>query len=238
MPISFNDVMEEAMIEIGVLAIGEPIPASRSAFVQRKVADMLESWSLDGLMVVADVLESFTLTAGQEEYTYGAAGDFASARPIEIRDDSFMRVSDFDYPVRVLTLDVYRLRRNKQLSSRPRIMAYSPEYPLGKVFVWPSPSTADDLHLRVRKQITQFADRTTEVDFDPGYQRAIIKGLALEIAGAFGKSISQSLAATVTEAVALIRAKNVAPITPMRTPQLARMAGGRGVHRNINTGPG
>ena len=102
-------------------------------------------------MLVADVLEHFTLTVGTSEYTYGDGGDFNSVRPVEIKDECFIRSGDIDYPLGLRDLSVYRSVTTKGTSGIPRIMAYNPEYPLGREIIFPAPSEANEKNIRAAK---------------------------------------------------------------------------------------
>jgi hypothetical protein len=226
MSLSANDIIERAMVKARIIAPGESIPASKIVQVYAELNGMLESWALEKLMVVADVLESFALVVGQAEYTYGTGGDFDSVRPIEIKDESFIRSGGVDYPVPLLTLDVYRRRILKTTRARPIMMAYNPEYPLGKVFFWPTPSAIDSIHLRVAKTLTGFPDRTTAVNLETGYSRAIISNLAIEISPNFGKKVSKELAFLAEQAKRSIKSANSIPIKPSTCPDLRSVAGG------------
>lgn len=229
-----NDLIERAMIKARIIYPGESIPASKAAQVLAELNDMLESWALEELLVLADVLESFALVVGQSEYTYGAGGNFNSSRPIKIRDESFIR-STGDLPVKLYTLDVYRKRLTKSTSSQPVMMAYNPEYPLGRVFLWPTPSSTDSLYVRSEKVIASFATLTTAIDLSLGYRRAIISNLAMEISPNFGKKVSTELAALASRAMRAIKTNNSTPVKPRGNSELAIMAGG-GRGYNIITG--
>jgi len=236
MSLSANDIIERAMVKTRIIAPGESVPAGKLNQVFDELNDMLESWALEKLMVVADVLESFTLVIGQAEYTYGVGGDFDSARPIEIKDEGFIRSGGVDYSILLKTLDVYRRQIIKTTKARPRMMAYNPEYPLGKTFFWPTPSATDTIHLRVAKTLTGFPDKTTSVSLEPGYSRAIISNLAIEISPNFGKKVSKELAFMAEQAKRSIKSANSIPIKPSTCPDLRAIVGGGRVG-NILSGP-
>ena len=108
-----NDIITRSMVKARIISPGESIPHGKSAQVLEELNDLLESWALENLMVIADVLESFPLTVDTAEYTYGTGGTFNSARPTKIRDDCFIRVGSVDYPGVLKDLDVYRRLHNK-----------------------------------------------------------------------------------------------------------------------------
>jgi len=223
MELTANSIIERALVKARVYYPGEAIPEAKAAQIFAELNDMLESWALEELMVVADVLESFALVIGQAEYTYGVGGNFNSPRPIDIRDDSFIRAGSTDYPVALKTVDFYRGKANKSTSGDPEIIAYNPEYPLGKVMLYPTPSATNNLHLRVRKEINRFTDRTTSIELEPGYSRAIISNLAVEISPNFGKKVSETLAYVATQSKRSIKSVNSTPTKPRSCPDLALM---------------
>lgn len=190
-----NDIIKNALIELRVLAIGEDIPADRVEWSLFKLNAMLESWETERLMCTAVVEENETLTSGTAEYTIGSGGDFDTTRPLEIFDNAFIRIGDTDYPVKRWSLDQYRMQGDKSTSKRPEYFAYQPEYPLGVVYFYKEPDSAYDFHFSSRKPLKTFATATTSVNLEPGWSRALLYGLAIELAPGFGKSVSPELAA-------------------------------------------
>lgn len=231
---SANDIIERTMVKGGIISPGETVPASIQSQVFDELNDMLESWALEKLLLVADTLESFSLTATWAEYSYGVGGEFDSARPIEIKDESFIRSEGIDYPLPLVPMDIYRRRSNKTVGARPEIMTYNPTYPLGRVYLWPTPVTADTIHFRVAKALTGFTNRTTSVDLEPGFARAIISNLVVEIAPNFGKKVSRELYFLAEQAKGIIKSANTLPIKSATCPDLVGMLSGRG---SILSGP-
>lgn len=236
MEMTANDLIERAMVKARIISPGEAPPAGKVYQVLDNLNDLLESWFLEDLMIVYDVLESFVLAIGQTEYTYGTGGDFDSVRPLRIKDESFIRVSGVDHLVGLHPLGMYRRKSDKTTTGRPIMMAYHPEYPLGKIFLYPTPSTIDSLYMRASKALVSFTDLTTSVDLEPGWSRALISNLAVEISLDFGKKISAELAALSIQSKQFIKSANSSPPGQSTNPELAAMAGG-GSAGNINSGP-
>ena len=69
--ISGADLINRLLGELGLLPIGNAVDAATQQNALSSLNDLLESWSLESLMVVADVEESQTLTSGTAEYTVG-----------------------------------------------------------------------------------------------------------------------------------------------------------------------
>jgi len=228
MEMTANDIIERSLVKARIISPGDAIPVAIGNQVFDELNGLLESWALENLMVIADVEESFALTSGISNYTYGEGGDFDSVRPIKIRNESFIREGGMDYPVSLVTLDVYRGKTDKSTSGRPRIMSYNPEYPLTVVYLWPTPSSAGSIHIKSSKTINRFTDRTTDVELEPGYSRAIISNLAVEISPNFGKKVSNELSYVATQSKKAIKAMNSTPIKNRRASEITRMTGAGG----------
>lgn len=230
MEMTASDIIDRAMTKARIISPGEATPANKVYQVFAELNDMLESWSLEDLMIVYDTLEFFTLVNGKEEYTYGPGGDFDSVRPTGIKDESFTRnAAGVDSVIGLHSLAYYRRKRLKNAvgPGAPMVMAYHPEYPLGKIFIWHSPDVSTgDLHMRVTKQLINFADLTTQVDLEPGWSRALIANLAVEISLGFGKKVSVELASLAAQSKQFIKSANSASPDPSTLPDLQAVAAG------------
>lgn len=227
--ITAADIIKKAMKELGILGVGQPVNAEMEADAFLALNNMLESWSLENLMIPADVEEAETLTSAQAEYTVGSGGDFDTNRPLTIRDDVFIRDSGgTDYPVEVVTLDVYRDKSQKSTAGRPDFLALQPEFPLAVIYLYPTPDNSTDvLHYRASVLLHSFATTATSVNFAPGYERAIITNLAIEIASANRKDLRPSLVRVATESKQRIKSYNSEPVQPVKFTELCSLFGSR-----------
>jgi hypothetical protein len=219
---SANDIIAKAAVKARIIGPGETIPAAKATAIYDSLNDMLELW--DGsLTILYETGESFPMVSGTSEYTWGSGGDFDSARPLGLLDSTFIRIGSTDYPVQLKTVEEYRSRVHKSTRTRPRMVAYDPEYPLGKLYLWPTPDTVDSIYFQSEKQVTEFTDRTTSVNLGPGYARAIILSLAVEICPDFGKKIPDALAFLAGQSLRIIKARNTLPRKPQTSGGLAAM---------------
>jgi len=237
--ISALDIIKRALREIRVLGVGQPVSSNDEANAFARLNNILEAISLSDNKLYADTEEEQTLTAGQARYTVGSGGDFNTNRPLSLSNDIFIRTTgNSDYPVRLLTQDVYRFEKTKETTGRPRIMTYTPEFPLGKISLYPTPGDSTDvLHYRANVLLEQFATVTTTINFPPGYELGIITRLAIAMAPQKGKTVSAELAATHTDTWELIESKNASlnENQPARLDELAVLVGRRRTG-NILTG--
>jgi hypothetical protein len=232
---SANDIIERALVKLGVFHPGESIPASIQSQVFAELNDMLERWVLERLMVPADIIESFALTSGKADYTYGTGGDFDSPAPDSILPGAFIRSGSTDFPLHQVTLDTYRARPTKGAGARPEIFAVNPTPDLNEIWFWPTPTATSDVHFRVRKQLTSFSDRTTSVSLPKGFRGGLVSNLAIEVSSNFGKKVGQELAVQAMGFVRSIKRANRVSGYPMRTDLGAMTWNAR--NPRFNSGP-
>lgn len=236
MLLSADSIIELSLLEARVIYPGESLPESKAELIWNHLNLLLESWALEGLMIKADVLESFALTAGLGEYTYGTGGNFNSSAPIVIYDSTFIRIGDTDYHCTLISLDQYRNISDKSSSGTPERFTYNPEHPLVKVYFYPVPDSTDNVYIKSSKELMSFADRTTEINIPTGYARAIISNLGVEISNLFGKNPLDSLILKAELSKRTIKSSNRKNRPQLTTPHLTAMtSGSKGI--NILQGP-
>lgn len=161
-----------------------------------------------------------TLTAG-DQITYTTPGDFDFQRPARIRR-SFTRVttsaaSGLDYWFEMISFERYNEIGLKTVPGPwPYLAAYQPTFPLGTLWVYPSPSIAGQVFLYTDLILAQFTSVTQLVNLPQGYNRALKKLLALELCPTFGKNPSPQLILQAKEAKNLLKDQNSSPVTTLR----------------------
>lgn len=232
--ITANRIIERALTKAGVISPGETVTAAIASQCLEELNGLLESWSLETLMVVFSTIESFTLEIGTGAYTWGVGGTWNTARPIKLLDETFI-ISDSNYfPIPLLQFDEFT-RRIGETNGEPGMVYYNPTYPLGTVVFSPVPTAAYGVSVSSLKKLSEFATLTTSVDLMPGYSRAIISNFAAELCPQFGKKVGSALAAVASMSKKAIQSSNTKQAMQSRTPELAAMTSGGGVY-NINTG--
>lgn len=195
---------------------------------------MIESWSLERLMVYQLLQESKALTTSDGTYTIGSGGDFNTTRPTKIVDPCFIRDSDdIDHPLTLIDAQQYGAITKKTIDgSIPEYLFYDMAFAssLGTIYLYPEPEASLTLYINSWKQLQTFAAIGTTVVLPPGYQRAIEFNLAVELAGGF-TNVSPEVAKIARESKAVIKGFN-APAGVLR------LDAGIGARRiwNINTG--
>lgn len=196
---------------------------------------MLESWSVDRLYVFAEYLESITLQAAKNAYTWGTGGDITSTRPVRLTSAFTVDTGGASHPAHILqtAAEYDQIQIKGAPGPWPTHVFLDPSYPLATLRMWPTPSTSYTLYLRSYQQLQSFANATDTISLPPGYKQAIIYNLAVAIAGAFGIEPVASVVRIATTAAGRIRRLNV-PVGKSNIE--AVMMNGSRVSFNILTG--
>lgn len=219
---------------IGEKAIGDTLTAAEEAAHLAALNTMMESWSIERLLVYQILDESFTLTAGDGSYTIGSGANFNTVRPNKIDGALIRDANNSDSPVTIVGADEWRTIQQKTStgSTYPCYLYYDPAYPNGTINLYPEPQASLSLVISTWKQLQTFALISTTVALPPGYERAIIYNFAIEAAGGFIEP-APSVVKIARESKAAIKRVNI----PQLTMSLPAMPGVRNGSGNIFTGP-
>ena len=222
---------------IGEKGIGETLTAAEETAYLAVLNSMMESWSLERLLVYHILDEVFTLSAGDGSYTIGTSGDFNTTRPLKIEGAVIRDTDDADSGVEILGADAWRriVLKTSTGNSYPAYLYYDPQYTSarGVINLWPEPQAGLRLVISSWKQLQTFALISTTLALPPGYERAIIYNLAIELAGGMIEP-APSVVKIARESKGAIKRVNVPDMSMTLNPALAGV--GRG-GASILTGP-
>lgn len=211
-----RDLINGSLRLINVLAEGETASANQHSDALSVLNQMIESWSLENLIIYSTTREEFTLTVSDGSYTIGSSGDFNTTRPVEIERAMIEDQSNtptMEYPLELITPRQWAEITTKDLSSSiPTKLYYDPTYPLGTLNLWPVPSVANKLVLYSKKALTEFTSINNTISLPPGYMKALRFNLAVELAPEYGKEASQTVVSIAVDSKGNIKRKNIKPI--------------------------
>lgn len=178
---------------------------------------MLDSWSGEGLAAFANQSITKVLTIGTQSYTIGSGGVINTTRPDNILQAGILTSNNLHLPMRVVPQDVWNeIVLLSNTSQIPTTLFYDPQYPLGIINIFPVPMLAYTLELTVLLQQSTFSSLPMSISSPPGYERAYILNLALEmITAGFPCMLPDKeyvrLVENASEAKANIKRKNIKP---------------------------
>ena len=217
MTIAATDLIATAFRKLGVLADGETMPASEANAGLQALNDVIETWNIESLSVIAGLPVAFNTVAGQATYTIGVGGNWNGQRPARLMS-AYCTVSGVDFQIGLWSLEEWMNIGVKSVQQQiiERI-AYVNDYPLGKVICWPTPSAIVPVTLNYETAITAVASLATTLNFAPGYQRALQYAVAVELQAEFG---GQDVSAYANSTKAILKRANRAPRAASFDPAL------------------
>jgi len=202
-------LVTSALRKIGAVAAGEAPDAIEQSDALAALNQLIESWNLQGLTLYRLENAAYTLVPSQQVYTIGSGSDFDGARPITL-NCAFVTRGGIDYPLAPLTQAQWNeILQKSQESQLPEAVYYEPTFPDGTLRFWPVPLEALTVTLASNMQLGAVADINDDLAFPPGYERALVYALAVDLAPEYpAVTLSQRVIDAADEALADIKRAN------------------------------
>lgn len=201
---SVNSIVSRAMRLSGNLGTGETMDAAEAADGMEALNSMLDAWALEKLMLFK--FDTLTFTPTASSFTIGPTGNLVTVRPIEILS-AYRKSGGVDLPVQILSREQYESILLKELSNKVQALYYKPEYPNGRVFVWPV-ATNEPLFLSLQQPITGFTSTADAIVLPPGYEEALTFNLAVLLCAEYNKDASRAVVRQAMNTKRLIKTVN------------------------------
>jgi hypothetical protein len=229
------DIINSALRVLQVAASDVTLTANEANSGLDALNVMIDSWSLENLMLYHMVTETFSLTAGKNPHTFGTGGDFNSTRPLSLTQAT-VSVGGVDQQLQIVGFDDYSALKLKNLQSPyPQYLNLDMDYPLAKVELWPVPSQTTTVTLYTQKPLTDFSNLTSTFVLPPGYTRALKFGLAIELASEYQTTAGVDVITLFRTAKSNIKRINARPQTMTLDPALLKSTDNNGSY-NIYSG--
>ena len=208
-----RDLITSALSDMGILAAGETPTADDARDALDALNRLLDQWAAENLTIFTVTRTTHAITSNDNTYTVGPTGDIAIVRPVFFESIKFQDTSvspTIEYNLVPHTEDSWAQVRIKELTSVfPNSYYYNPTYPNGTIYLWPVPTSATlELVLYAWTAVAQLASLSASMALPPGYARAIVKNLAVDLAPAYEKQPSQLLMEQARESKMIIQRAN------------------------------
>jgi hypothetical protein len=184
-----GDQINRALRLLGVLAEGETPSAATSQDGLTALNQMIDSWNTERLSVFCTQDQIFTWPAGQITRTLGPSGDFIGNRPVLFDDATYYRDAgtNVSFGIKFINQQQYDGIAVKTVTSTyPQVIFVNMTYPDATMTVYPKPTRDLEWHFISVQELINPATLVTNLTFPPGYLRAFVYNLAMEIAPEFG----------------------------------------------------
>lgn len=178
------DLLKEASVMAGTLAIGEELSAAEQEYALSKLNQMVDMWATDRLAIYRSQRSGpFDLVSGTASYSIGDGATWNVARPMWIDDAGIVQTTvtpNVELRMKILTKREWAQIGVKTVQSTlPRSLWYDQTFPDGTIYLYPVPSYANQVVLYIPIAVAEFADLTTAISLPPGYRIAMISNLAV-----------------------------------------------------------
>ena len=213
-----QDIITNALIEIGADAPGESLAPERATFCLSKFNRLLDNWNTENLFLFATTLFQGTLTANHNPHTLGITGsgaDFATlatSRPPVILEANLVLTDVTPNIFRPLKIVDDAWWMNNPVPSLATQIPYYlwPNYawPNTSLYLWPVPTTAYDIRLNIQTLLANPLTLSTTFTLPPGYEDAVTLSLAESLLTTFERPPSPMLVQKAADARGRIKSLN------------------------------
>ena len=208
-----QDLGTDSLLEIGVLAAGETMGADDSGSLLRTLNRMVNAWKAERVYIYTLTRTTWTIVSGDGSYTVGSGGNVNVLRPVHIDGVSIIDTAitpNVEVPLDVMTDQAWvNLRVKTQTATQPTSAYYNLTYPTATLELWPVPTSATLTGVLYAPQAAaEFTAITETVSLPPGYERMIVKNLALELCPSYGIEPSTVLQRQAQDALAVVLRSN------------------------------
>jgi hypothetical protein len=184
-----GDQINRALRLLGVLAEGETPSAAVSQDALVALQQMLDSWNTERLSVFSTQDQTFLWPTSTVSRTLGPTGNFVGNRPILLDDSTYFRdpSTNVSFGVKLINQQQYNGIAVKTVTSTyPQVLWINMTYPNIEMYIYPVPTRLLEWHFISVQELTQPATLATQFALPPGYLRAFVYNLAMELAPEFG----------------------------------------------------
>lgn len=203
------EIITKSLKIAGVLGESETPSSGQADDGLVSLNDLIDSWANDETYIFTIENETFPLVNGTHSYTIGVGGDFNTVRPVII-DSVVVNLNGISYPVtEINSQDYATIAYKDNQTGIPEYYYCDFNFPLATIYLYGAPASDLTISIGKTKQLTTFANLTTQYTFPPGYNRLFNYGLAMEICPEYGMKMSNEALAIANEAKANIRNRNL-----------------------------
>lgn len=212
------DLIASSLRMLNAISSGEPVSAAEGQDALMVLNQMIDSWNTERLNIFTVQRQVYALTPGKQVYTFGPGGDFNGPRPPRIENAGIVSlqnpVESLELPLDKLTAAGWAAIPVKNISSTlPQRFWDDEAMPYRNISFWCVPSIAVNVAMYVWQALAQFPNLYQDLQFPPGYLRALRYNLAVDLSAEWGVAqVPPAVAAIAGQSKAAIKSLNVQPI--------------------------
>lgn len=204
-----RDLIQDALIEIGVCAPTETMTAEDASFGLRTLKRLAERWNVEKMMPYGTVRTVYTLTAGQQSYTLGTGGNLNGPKPEVLEMVSVIPDSGApEIAMEILTAEEWRDVSVKATNGTFPVVVYPAKTePLETLYFWPIPQTACQVVIYGKVKL-DLSTLDTVIQLPQGYDEALVTNLAVMLSSSYGRQPNPVLALRAAASSSILKSAN------------------------------
>lgn len=222
MPVTMRQIVRDALLEIQVLDPSESPTDSQANQGLNQLGRLFNLWNAQRRAVYATAFLEYTLVPSLSPHSIGPTGATwtAAIRPVSIDGANLVLnnvTPTITQPIAVVDNQWWLNQTIPGLQTGyPTDVYYQPDWPNGKLYFWPVPTTAWPVTLMARVLLDDTLTLDDPFSLPPGYQQAVTLTLAEQLCRPFGQPRPPTLALDASRARAQVFGNN-AQIPTLRT---------------------
>ena len=177
------DIITDALEITGIKSPHDPLDSTWTAIGLRRLNSIIDGWNATKLSGYGITEIDDNLVADKSNYTIGSTGDInVTERPVKIYNCYIIDSSGVKHQVE--QIDFVNFHKEDYLESAnsyPIVFWYNPQFELGEINFYPTPSGNFDVHFDVMFGFYMFDDVGDTVYLPQGYKKYLTYQLAVEI---------------------------------------------------------
>lgn len=229
-----KELIRQSLLTVEAIGYGDTLSDTDQRLVDglESLNNLISSLNAEGLMIPSITKVSHTLVAGTNNYTIGTGADIDTTRPMSIRSAFIRDSNNYDHYVEIKAIERYAKIASKTTQGRPAHLYYNPAYSLGKIYLYMTPDTAEDLHMDLIVPLAEISAVGDTVDLPREYKRMLIYNLSIDIAPQFDIEDMSIIVRSANESKRVVKRLNIQPVPIMRVDNALT---GRGRRYNIDS---
>lgn len=201
------DLLNAAAAKFGLYSQDRALDPSATTLMLsglQQLLDSLANWQGWAYQITS---ESLPLVGGVADYSSTL---LAAGRPLKVENATVV-LSSVTYALAIYPYDRYSDISYKPVSSIPTAMYPEMGFPNATFHFWPIPFGPMTALLDCRRPVTGTLTLGTTLSLPPGYERAIVHTLAVEMAPSFGSETSPATQDIARKSLAALKRTNYQP---------------------------
>lgn len=174
-------LVNDAAYAAQVLGQDQTISSGDAQLILRRLNRMLDSWSNEKLMIYVNDTQSFTMTPDVNAYSTAL---LSGGRPVAINSMTVLLNSIY-YSVDMIDILKWNDISYKITQAIPNQCYYNASFPDGMMYFYPTPYAAFTCNVDCQNVLSSPLLLSTNLTLPPGYEAAIVAGLAYDIWSSF-----------------------------------------------------